>query len=142
MRKSLILALALLGIAVAIPAISLGGGGKKLVDKNTARKNKNNETPVAVATGFVNNPGTMQVSISTQPKRKKVQYRYQTLCYKGASQGYDPQPGTPENQDKTRRSKIKFKLGTAMPNPDRCKVQASGKLLSGKNVTVKITNKP
>ena len=124
-------------VALAIaPALALGGGKRRLVDKDTAK----GFPAVAVAAGTVRNPGKLKLVISTKPRRKRVAWDYTTDCVKDGREYEYPPPGSAE--DKISRSKVRKTMRTVVRNPDQCRVAASAKLQPKRGrVTVKIFDK-
>ena len=127
---------ALLAGAVAIalvPALSSGGPGK-LIAKDVGKGN----SPLAVATAEINNPGKLSFTISTKPRKKKVAWIYTTDCTKDGKEYEWPPPGTAE--DTIGKSKIRKRINTVVDNPDFCEVAVSGKMdyKAGKKITAKI----
>jgi hypothetical protein len=139
MRRGLLTGIGVLAAVAAlaiVPAISSGGPGK-LVGKDTGKGN----SPLAVATATVKNPGKLTAVITSSP-RKRIQWGYTTDCVRGSETSEWPPPGTYE--DKVQKGPIRAKLKTGgLPNADSCRIQVSGKLTykGGKRVTVKVFNK-
>jgi hypothetical protein len=124
-------------VAIAlVPALSSGGPGE-LVAKDVGKGN----SPLAVATATVKNPGKLTFTIATKPKRKKVAWIYTTDCVKDGKEYEYPPPGTAE--DTVSKSKVRRTMNKVVDNPDECEVAVSGKMdyKSGKKITAKIFNK-
>lgn len=126
-------ALTIVVVLAIAPAIATGGGGKKLLGKDTDK----GFPAVAVVSGSVKNPGKLKLVISTSPKRKKVAWDYTTDCVKDGKEYEYPPPGTAE--DRISRSKVKATMKTVVKNPDECRYAASAKLQpKKKRVTLKV----
>jgi hypothetical protein len=127
-----LVALALL----AIPALSIGGGSKTLLDKDSGT----GKSAVAVAVANVRDPGRLQAVITSDPRRKPVQWSYTNTCTKNGR--VDRWPGPGDHTTMTDRSKIRTSIKMPIQDPDSCSVAVSAKLDydSGKRVTAKIFN--
>jgi hypothetical protein len=130
-------ALAVGAVAIAlVPALSSGGLGD-LVAKDVGKGN----SPLAVATATIPNPGKLTFTIATKPRRKKVAWLYTTDCVKDGKKYEYPPPGQAE--DTVSRSKVRKTMNKVVDNPDSCTVAVSGKMdfKAGKKITAKIFNK-
>ena len=124
-------------VAIAlIPALSSGGAGE-LVAKDVGKGN----SPLAVATATIQNPGKLTLTIATKPNRKKVAWGYTTDCYKNGQHYEYPKPG--KYEDTISRSKVRKTMNKVVDNPDLCTVAVSGKMdyKAGKKITAKIFNR-
>ena len=99
MRRTLFAGIGVVAAVAAlaiVPAISSGGPGK-LVGKDTGKGN----SPLAVATAEVKNPGKLSTVITAKPGDKKIQWGYTTDCVKGDETSEWPPPGSFEDQPRT-----------------------------------------